>query len=388
MRSVTVRLESSIPTSFRTTMAANSQDIDVGKKSVHELHVEIDLETDYRVGLIVGASGSGKTSLARDLFGADALRDETILERPIIDQFPAAWNYEQCQEALIGIGLGSVPCWIRPAFTLSTGQLARAQAALRLSKVEQTEADNPDTNPPIVMDEWTSVVDRTVAKVMSHAAQRYARRVAKRIVFCSCHYDVIEWLNPDWIIDCNRAAFVDRRSLWRDFQRSEHLDFSVREVDKSTWRYFSKYHYLSERLPAGKIYTYGLFHGADQIGFNCFANYMPTKATMRRMVWHSNRTVIHPDFTGFGLGIRLINATAAHVAALGHIVRGKFSSMPVYRSMAKDPHWKLIVDRTQIGRTPRAATMGKQTGFRENVRTYTFEYIGERHADHTHATTA
>ena len=57
------------------------------------------------------------------------------------------------------MGLSQVPCWVRPAFTLSNGQQARAKIALTL-------ADNKDL---AVIDEWTSVVDRTVAKVMSHA---------------------------------------------------------------------------------------------------------------------------------------------------------------------------------------------------------------------------
>lgn len=63
-------------------------------------------------------------------------------------------------------------------------------------------------NELIVIDEWTSVVDRTVAKVMSHCLRKFVNKNSKRAIILSCHADVIEWLKPDWMIDCNRQEFV------------------------------------------------------------------------------------------------------------------------------------------------------------------------------------
>ena len=55
-----VRLESPIPNSFRTKMACDSLDIDIAKKSVHELNIQnIELPKDWSIGIILGASGSG-----------------------------------------------------------------------------------------------------------------------------------------------------------------------------------------------------------------------------------------------------------------------------------------------------------------------------------------
>ena len=64
MQNYRVRLESPVSTSFRCQKAADSLDIDVSKKSVHELNVSADIETHFNIGLILGASGSGKTTLA------------------------------------------------------------------------------------------------------------------------------------------------------------------------------------------------------------------------------------------------------------------------------------------------------------------------------------
>lgn len=375
-----VRLENPISDSFRCQRAANSLDIDVTKKSIHELKIEVDLETPYSVGLIVGSSGSGKTTLAKQIFGQDCFKSVLDESKPIIEQFPEFMSYDECATILNGIGLSAVTCWIRPACTLSNGQKARAEAALAMISSEH----------PIVLDEWTSVVDRTVAKAMSHCIQKFARKNRRRVVLNSCHYDVLEWLNPDWIIDCNKSEFIDRRSLRPDERvRKEKIQFDVREVDRSTWKYFSKYHYLSERLPGGRIYLFGLFHENDQIGFQCFANYVPTRRG-KIAIYHFNRTVVHPDYCGLGLGIHLINATSSVMRERYHYrIMGKFSSTPVYKSLIKDHRWELFETRRQIGsmqvgnmgrvrRTaPMSQTMKNSGGeFRTNVKTYSFEFFG------------
>ncbi|TCG08366.1 hypothetical protein BZM27_12590 [Paraburkholderia steynii] len=366
MRKYEFTLSSPVATTFRSTKAANSLDIDVKKKSTHHVCVSADIEAPYNVGLIVGASGSGKTTLAQHIYGDACFT--TLLEPtlPVIEQFPEQYGYDECASMLAGVGLTSVPCWIRPAYTLSNGQRARAECALQMAR--SAAADEP-----VLIDEWTSVVDRTVAKVMSHCIQKHARKTSKRIVLCSCHYDVLEWLNPDWIIDCNRQEYTDRRSLCRDFRRAEQLTFDIREVDRATWTYFSKYHYLSEQLPGGIINTFGLFHGDDQIGFQCFANYVPRR-TGEVMKMHSNRTVIHPDYAGLGMGLMLINETSEIMAARGFDVRAKYSSTPIYLAMKKYPQW-VLTDVSRRTNTIVGGKVDRKGGYRHDIKTYSFRFI-------------
>lgn len=367
-----VLLSSPVATSFRATKAANSLDIDQEKKAVHRLSIKgADITSPFNVGLVVGASGSGKTTFARQVYGEDAFREILDPSRPVIDQFPESYSYDQCAAALAGMGLTAVVCWIRPAVTLSNGQRARAEAALQLARAEVEQR-------PVLIDEWTSVVDRTVAKVMSHCVQKHARKTGRSVVLLSCHYDVAEWLNPDWIIDCNAQSYTDRRGLCRDFQRTEQLTFDVAPVGRETWRYFSKYHYLSEILPGGHIETYGLFHGGDQIGFQCFANYVPyDRKRHPKEIMHSNRTVIHPDYAGLGLGQKLITATAHDMHRRNFDVRAKFSSTPIYRAMSKDPCWRMdSIDRAIA--VHKTGSMGRSGGFREKVKTYQFRFTPPR----------
>jgi ABC-type dipeptide/oligopeptide/nickel transport system ATPase subunit len=194
-----VILQSEISDTFRCKLACDSLDIDIKKKSVHHLKIDnINIPADWNIGVIYGASGSGKTTLAKKVFGDQCFMSALNEDLPIIDQLPKEFKYEECASILNGIGLTSVVCWVRPVKTLSNGQKARAEAALLMTQ--------KDGIP--VIDEWTSVVDRTVAKAMSHCVQKHARKQKKQIILLSCHYDIIEWVKPDWLIDCNKQEFV------------------------------------------------------------------------------------------------------------------------------------------------------------------------------------
>jgi energy-coupling factor transporter ATP-binding protein EcfA2 len=363
-----VHLQSEIFNSFRTQMACNSLDIDITKKSTHKLDVNCNFPDDWNIGLIYGASGSGKTTLAKKVLGEDCFKTFLDESKPIIEQLPSSWSYDECASALAGIGLTSVPCWVRPVYTLSNGQKARAEAVLLMAKSEEQVT---------AIDEWTSVVDRTIGKVMSHCVQKFARKNKKQIVLLSCHYDVIEWLKPDWVIDCNKQEFMLPQSKDFFFQQREQLQFDIKPVDRSTWKYFSKYHYLSENLPGGKIYTFGLFHNGNQIGFQCFANYVPKRAG-HVMQFHSNRTVIHPEYQGLGLGIMLINKTSEWMHEnTDYKIMAKFSSVPIFKSMIKNPAWKFTGEKKLFGKMQKGGTMERQKGFRESgVKTFHFEYRG------------
>jgi energy-coupling factor transporter ATP-binding protein EcfA2 len=360
MQNYTVKLQSPVSSSFRCSMAANSLDIDVNKKSVHEFSINADLKSSWNVGLIVGASGSGKTTLAKEIFGDTCFDFDIDETKPILEQFPDDWTYDQCQNALNGIGLSQVPCWIRPVYTLSNGQKSRAIAALQLSRSDD-----------FAVDEWTSVVDRTVAKSMSVCLAKHARRTERRITAVSCHYDVMEWLNPDWVIDCNKGEYIDRRLLWRDYRRQEQLQFDIRPIGRESWRYFSKYHYLSENLPGGIIKLFGLFHNNDQIGFQCFANYVPIrKGAIPKM--HSNRTVIHPDYVGLGLGMRLIEKSSEIMKNDGYDVWAKFSSVPVAKAFKRSNDWKLC--KVQRFSNKPGVNMNRKSGLRDAIKTYSYHY--------------
>jgi ABC-type ATPase with predicted acetyltransferase domain len=365
-KTIDIKLQSEIFSNFRCQVACNSLDIDIKKKSIHHLKIEnVQIPNEWNIGLIYGASGSGKTTTVKQLFGDNVFEAVLDEDQPIINQLPKDLTYEECATLLNGIGLNSVPCWVRPVKTLSNGQKARAEAVLLMCQ-------NKDV---VFIDEWTSVVDRTVAKAMSLCLFKYAKKNNKKIVLLSCHYDILEWVSPDWLIDCNTQKFLLPKTKDFFFNEREKLNFTIKEIGRESWKYFSKYHYLSELLPGGKIYLYGLFDGDNQIGFQCFANYTPhKKGTV--IIYHSNRTVIHPDYNGLGLGIILINETSKLLKEkINCRIMAKFSSVPVYKAMIKQECWKFLGEKRLMGKMKTGRNMLRNGGFREKgVKTFNFEF--------------
>src|SRR5437588_298644 len=66
----------------------------------------------------------------------------------------------------------------------------------------------------VVVDEFTSVVDRQIAKFGALAFGKAWRRTGGQAVPLSCHYDIIEWLEPDWLYDVATGVYSGR-GLWR-----------------------------------------------------------------------------------------------------------------------------------------------------------------------------
>ena len=171
-----------------------------------------------------------------------------------------------------------------------------------------------------------------------------------------------------------------RRSAWGvKKKRKEKLRFEVKKVSKQSWPFFSKYHYLSEKLPGGICYYYGLFDGENQIGFQCFANYKP-KAKRKQWIFHSNRLVIHPDYVGLGIGIHFVNEASRLLKKEKPDIRimAKFSSLPMFRHRQKSDLWKLLKINRKMNKYVVGGNMLRKSGFREKgVTTFSYEYVGQ-----------
>ena len=149
---------------------------------------------DWNIGIIVGNSGSGKSTILRKL-KLGTCEQAYNYTNPIISQFPNKSPEEVC-ELFFGMGLSSIPTLLRRVGELSNGEFARFELAWKIGT-----ARNGDT---IYIDEFTSVVNRDVAKSMSFALQRYIRKHNLHIILASCHFDIIEWLQPDWVFNLNK----------------------------------------------------------------------------------------------------------------------------------------------------------------------------------------
>jgi ABC-type ATPase with predicted acetyltransferase domain len=147
---------------------------------------------DFNIGVIVGSSGSGKSTLLKE-FGDEkvVVWDKT---KPIVSHFN---NPDDAINALSAVGLNTVPSWYKPYHVLSNGEKFRAD----LSRSIMDGA---------VIDEFTSVVDRNVAKAASVALSKYIKKNnIKNVVLCTCHDDILEWLEPDWVVNTDTGELYD-----------------------------------------------------------------------------------------------------------------------------------------------------------------------------------
>ena len=146
----------------------------------------------WNIMLICGKSGSGKSTILREIGNIKPI--EYDYNKAVISQFDGYTEEEVC-DLLGGVGLSSVPTWLRKPQELSNGERARLDLCKAIYDAGKGQI--------IYVDEFTSVVNRDVAKSMSHALQRYIRQKDLKIVIASCHFDIIEWLNPNYIFNLN-----------------------------------------------------------------------------------------------------------------------------------------------------------------------------------------
>lgn len=149
----------------------------------------------WNITLIVGNSGSGKSTLLKQL--GEIIEPKYDMNKSCISQFPMLSEDEVC-DIFQSVGLSSVPTWLHTPNQLSNGEKARLDLAYSIIHTKDEE--------PILVDEFTSVVNRNVAMSMSYALQRYLRNKDKKAIICSCHFDIIETLSPDYIINLNSQS--------------------------------------------------------------------------------------------------------------------------------------------------------------------------------------
>lgn len=175
----------------------------IGTYDLQQQHVtehfvgNIELPDKWNIGLIVGRSGSGKTTIAHELFDADIINGFDWSHDNILDDMPKGATTKEIAATLTAVGFSSPPSWLKPYAVLSNGEKMRCDIARAI--LEKREM--------FVFDEFTSVVDRNVARVSSLAIQKAIRRQDKRFIAVTCHYDVQDWLMPDWVFNTDDMTF-------------------------------------------------------------------------------------------------------------------------------------------------------------------------------------
>lgn len=313
-----------VPTA-RTLQLSSMFDIPASERSAVHFDVHMPLsEKPWQIGLIVGPSGCGKSTIARELFHSAVVSGyKWSRNHSVLDDFPFAMSIKDVSKLLGAVGFNSPPSWMRPYHVLSTGEQFRVTIARALSEEKQL----------ICIDEFTSVVDRQVAQIASHSVQKAVRKSKKQLVALSCHYDVIDWLQPDWIYEPQLDRFQ-----WRSLQRRPALDFAIYETDRSLWPLFAQHHYLSADLsPASKCFA-GYLNGT-LAAFNAYIHFPHPR---NKRIKLSHRLVVLPDFQGLGLGGLFNDWLGERLYAQGFELHCAIAHPALLHHYAQSPRWELM----------------------------------------------
>ena len=188
--------KSDIDNTFRVSKVMDDFDVKV-EHSTEEFHGEIKFPDNWQIGIIVGGSGTGKSTIGRELFG-DLINDDfEYTAKSVIDDMPGK-DIQEIQKMFYAVGFGSVPSWLKPYNVLSNGEKMRVDLARKMLSSDF-----------IVFDEFTSVVDRKVARVMSIALNKAIKKYPnKKFVAIGCHFDIIKFLQPDWTFNTDKMQQV------------------------------------------------------------------------------------------------------------------------------------------------------------------------------------
>ena len=328
MNTLTATVTCPIHNSFRVQQVAGMFDVPLSAKAAATFTAEMpEPDEQWQIGLIVGPSASGKTTLARHAFGShlyaggDWPRDRAVVD--CLGDLPI----RQVTGLFTMVGFSSPPSWIKPYHVLSGGERFRCDLARALACTA-----NNESSPLVVFDEFTSAVDRNVARIGSAAVAKGIRegRVPCRFVAVTCHYDVAEWLAPDFVVDM-ASGECQRRSL-----RRPAIELEIFRCRRRAWSLFARHHYLSGSLSSRARCHLATWQGAPV----AFCATLPLIG--RRGHWRISRIVTLPDFQGIGIGMRVaeavaqlhrddgvrVNVTASHPALLAHCQRS--------------PRWRLV----------------------------------------------
>lgn len=270
--------------------------------------------------------------------------------------------------ALSSVGFASPPGWLKPYRVLSNGERFRVNLARAIV----------DDRPLVALDEFSSVVDRQVGRIGAHACAKAVRaRPGKQFVAVTCHEDVLEWLQPDWVLEPHIGKFS-----WRSVQRRPRVDLEIVRCSHEAWKWFAPHHYLSSELHRGSRCFAGMIDGSP-VAFGAIL-YFPHPRS--NQIWRIHRLVVLPDYQGLGLGAHAFpNALGSVVRALGNRLFVSTSHPALIRAWAKSREWNM---RTRLG------FVAKQGGNKSTIkglaasgsanqgrRVASFEYVGENLPD-------
>jgi GNAT superfamily N-acetyltransferase len=194
----------------------------------------------------------------------------------------------------------------------------------------------------------------------------------------TCHYDVAEWLEPDWVLDMATNQLVrsapgavtpgEAGGCAGGSFRRPRIKLEIHRCRMEAWQLFKRHHYLNGSLPVAARCYLTTWEGIP-VNF-CATVPVITKKNHRRFT----RIVTLPDYQGIGIGMRAVAAVAELHRAEGLRINVTSSHPALIRHCRSSSLWRVVNVRKSGGRSsnPRFPTYRSAAG-RAVV---SFEYVG------------
>ena len=422
-----VVLESEVVGDAATEAASSAFEIAFNGKHRFEVPRLPELPKSWRVALVNGVSGSGKSSVLRQMvqehgcvrdaaeYGGESGGDEFAAAWP--DDAPAVGAVGDGGAALLtemgGAALAAAAA-ARPWRQLSRGE--RTLLALARLCCEPPSAAAPPS-ALLIADEFTSFVDRSLAKRAAEALGRAWRRRGdgRRLVLAGVHADFLRELRPEWVFET--AAGELTSYTWDDDAalpppapaapppprppdeavfRPPTLELTLRKAvakgadrkhEKTVWTtYFEEYHYLDGSLNHSAHCRVGRI-GATPVAFVASLMAVGVKEvgllhSEGRLARREHRLVVRPEWQGLGIGPRVsdINARDWVLKGVRFLSRTAHPRFGAYRN--NSPLWQATTanETANLGDTfsSMKEKKGKEVKKIEKARpSFSHEYIGD-----------
>lgn len=344
--------------SFRVKSVMGSYDMTTSHTEEH-FAGEINLPNEWNVGLIVGRSGTGKTTIARELFGDNIISGYEYTHESILDDMPKGASVQEICKALTSVGFASPPSWLKPYSVLSNGEKMRCDLARAILEKRNL----------FVFDEFTSVVDRNIAQIGSLAMQKAIRRGGQKFIAVTCHSDVEAWLMPDWVFNTDTMTF-SVKDLTEEKKNRPAINLEIYETKRKReyWAMFRKYHYLNHNFNTAAR-TFVCYANGQLAGFSAI---LPQPHPHRKNLWRFHRTVVFPDYQGVGIAYAMSNCIAQDFYERGITTSYVTSSQSMISSLKNSPLWRCA----SIGRKRCHSGLISFSSQSGNRITASFEYVG------------
>lgn len=320
--------------SYRAQRVKSLFNVESGCDFARDFDIKLEEAGDWNVGVVVGPSGSGKSSIGRALTeaGWDLWEPRWPKDKPIVDAISPKGDFDSVTGALASVGLGDVPSWLRPYQVLSMGEQFRAGLARAISQ------GGPQSR--LVIDEFTSVVDRQIAKIGAMAFSKAWRRTGGQVVLLTCHHDVLEWMDPDWVFDTATEEF----RLTKGCLHRPRIEVEVLETGWGPWEIFKPHHYLLDAGPMAFSTAYTGYVGDEPVAFLG----MSGKVSGRKREARACRMVVMPEWQGAGIGMRFLNSLCQRELEGSGFIGSPTTTLfhtahpALLAALKRDPKWKQV----------------------------------------------